>query len=250
MHIFDHIDRTKLERRDAQLWMLAITMLVIFAVGIALLIYPAAFTMPVVLSGSFLKKIYFGFCALSLLVVGYLMERRIEISRLRAQLKEEESRRQRLLNEASADLLASLPSTEHFHDRLAMEFRRAANAELPLSLVLVSIRPAARLTDQADITNAFGDAAKAMLRKIRGEDSIYLFHPGVFGVVLPGVPASSARRVEERLGDGLAEATGANARFTAHLQAVTYPEDVATAREMDQAAKAFSHIEQSEKAAA
>ncbi len=250
MHIFDHIDPTKLERRDAQLWMLAIAMLVIFAVGIALLIYPAAFTMPVVLSGSFLKKIYFGFCTLALLVVGYLMERRIVISRLRAQLKEEESRRQRLLNEASADLLASLPGLEHFHDRLAMEFRRAVHAELPLSLVLVSIRPAARLTDPGDVTNAFGDAAKAMLRKLRGEDSIYLFHPGVFGVVLPGVPAPSARRVEERLSEGLDKAAGANSRFTAHLQAVNFPEDVATAHEMDRAAKAFSQIEPSEKAAA
>ena len=250
MHIFDHIDPSKLERRDAQLWMLAIAMLAIFAAGIALLIYPAAFTAPVVLSGQVLKGVFFGFCALSLLVVGYLMERRIEIARLRARLKEEESRRQRLLNEASADLLASLPATEHFRDRLAMEFRRATNAQLPLSLVLVSIEPADRLRDPGDITMAYGDAAKAMIRKLRGEDSIYLFRPGVFGVVLPGVLASNALRVEERLSEGLAAASGDAPRFSCHLKALSFPEDVATAHEMEQAAKLFASEERSLRAAA
>jgi GGDEF domain-containing protein len=250
MHIFDHIDPSKLERRDAQLWVLAIAMLTIFAAGIALLIYPAAFTAPVVVSGHLLKRVFFGFCVLSLLVVGYLMERRIEVGRLRARLKEEESRRQRLLNEASADLLASLPATEHFRDRLAMEFRRATNAQLPLSLVLVSIAPADRLRDPGDRSMAYGDAAKAMIRKLRGEDSIYLFRPGVFGVVLPGVPAPNARRVEERLGEGLATAAGDVPRFSCHLRAVNYPENVATAHEMEQAAKLFASEEDSQKAAA
>jgi GGDEF domain-containing protein len=250
MHIFDQIDPSKLERRDAQLWVLAIAMLGIFAAGIALLIYPSAFTMPVVLSGPLLKRVFFGFCALSLLVVGYLMERRVEIGRLRRRLREEEQRRQRLLNEASADLLASLPGVEHFRDRLAMEFRRATNAQLALSLVLVSITPADRLRDSGDIATVYGDAAKAMLRKLRGEDSIYLFREGVFGVVLPGVLGSNARRVEERLGEGLAEVSGVNPRFSAHLKALNYPEDVATAHEMERAAKAFAPEEHSEKAAA
>ena len=168
MHIFDHIDPSRLERRDAQLWVLAIAMLLIFAAGIALLIYPAAFAGPVILSAHVLKRVFVGFCVLSMLVVGYLMERRIEIGRLRRRLREEESRRQRLLNEASADLLATLPAMEHFRDRLAMEFRRAAHAQLPLSLLMVSIAPARRLTDPGDVIMAYGDAAKAMIRKLRG----------------------------------------------------------------------------------
>jgi GGDEF domain-containing protein len=250
MHIFDHIDPSKLERRDAQLWVLAIAMLLIFAAGIALLIYPAAFSGPVILTAGVLKRVFVGFCVLSMLVVGYLMERRVEIGRLRRRLKEEESRRQRLLNEASADLLAGLPSTEHFRDRLAMEFRRAANAQLPLSLVMVSIRPAGRLTDAGDITMAYGDAAKAMIRKLRGEDSIYLFRQGVFGVVLPGVVAANARLVQERLSAGLASASGDVPRFTSHLESVSFPEDVATAHQMEKAAKLFSPEDFAERAAA
>lgn len=131
-----------------------------------------------------------------------------------------------------------------------MEFRRAVKAELPLSLLLVSITPGEHLAKSDDITKAFGDAAKAMLRMLRGEDSIYLFHPGVFGVVLPGVLASNARRVEERLSEGLAEVSEAGSRFAAQLQAISYPEDVATAHQMEQAAKVFSRSEQSAKTAA
>ena len=250
MHIFDHIDPSRLERRDAQLWVLAIAMLLIFAAGIALLIYPAAFAGPVILSAHVLKRVFVGFCVLSMLVVGYLMERRIQIGRLRRRLREEESRRQRLLNEASADLLATLPAMEHFRDRLAMEFRRAAHAQLPLSLLMVSIAPARRLTDPGDVIMAYGDAAKAMIRKLRGEDSIYLFRPGVFGVVLPGVVAANALLVRERLSAGLAAASGDVPRFTSYLESVNFLEDVATAHQMEKAAKSFSPEEFTEKAAA
>lgn len=250
MHIFDRIDPAKLERRDTQLWVLAIAMIVILATGIALLIYPSAFTMPVVLSGLLLRRIFFSFCALSLLVVGYLMERRIVVGRLRARLREEESRARRMLNEASADLLGTLPGVEHFRDRLAMEFRRSANAQLPLSLLLVRLTPSNRLSDSGDIMTAYGDAAKAMLRKLRGEDSIYLFRPGAFGVVLPGVRAADAHRVEGRLGEGLTDASGASDRFSFFLRAISFPENAASAHEMERAALAFAAEERHEKAAA
>jgi GGDEF domain-containing protein len=250
MHIFDRMDPAKLDRRDTQLWMLAIAMIVILASGIALLLYPSAFTMPVVLSGPFLRQVFFSFCTLSLLVVGYLMERRIVVGRLRAQLREEESRARRMLNEASADLLETLPGVEHFRDRLTMEFRRAANAQLPLSLLLIRLMPSDRLSDSGDILTAYGDAAKAMLRKLRGEDSIYLFRPAVFGVVLPGVRAADAHRVELRLGEGLTDASGASDRFSFSLRAISFPENVTSAHEMERAALSFAAEERHERAAA
>lgn len=244
MQIFDRIDPSKLDRRDMQLWVMALTMLLIFASGLALLIYPAAFSVPVVVSGPFLRRVFFSFCLLSLLVVGYLMERRIVIQHLRRRLREEQKRARKLLNQASADLLATLPGFEHFQDRLAMEFRRAANAQLPLSLVLASLKPSQHLHDAGDASSAYGDAAKAMIRKLRGEDSIYLFQAGVFGVVLPGVSASDGHRVAERLMEGLTDASGASARFSFALRVVNYPEHVATAHEMERAVAAFPSEEQ------
>jgi GGDEF domain-containing protein len=206
--------------------------------------------MPVVISGPLLKRVFFAFCALALLVVGYLMERRVVVGRLRARLREEESRARRMIHEASADLLATLPGVEHFRDRLAMEFRRAANAQLPLSLLLIRLTASDRLSTSGDVMTAFGDAAKALLRKLRGEDSIYMFRAGAFGVVLPGVRAADAHRMEMRLGEGLNDASGASDRFTFSLRAVSFPENASSAHEMERAALALAFDEHHEKAAA
>jgi GGDEF domain-containing protein len=238
MLVFDRIDPEKLERRDTQLWVLAIAMIVILAAGIALLIYPTAFTMPVVVSGAFLKRIFFSFCVLSLLVVGYLMERRIVVSRLRARIRQEEQRARRMLNEASADLLATLPGMEHFRDRLAMEFRRATNAQLPLTLLLIRLSPSSGLNPTDEVLTAYGDAAKAILRKLRAEDSIYLFRPSAFGIVLPGVRAAAAQRIGRRLAEGLSDASGASNRFAFSLRSVSFPENAASAHEMEREALA------------
>ncbi len=239
MQVFDRIDPSKLDRRDMQLWMLALGMLLIFACGLALLIYPAAFEVPVVVSGPFLRKVFFAFCALSLLVVGYLMERRIVIQQLRRRLREERKRARQMLDQASADLLGTLPDFDHFQDRLAMEFRRAANARLPLSLLIVSLRPSRYLQGPGEVSTAYGDAAKAMIRKLRGEDSIYLFQSGVFGVVLPGSATCDGNSVAGRLQEGLADVSGASARFSFTLRVVNYPEHVSSAHEMERSVASF-----------
>ncbi len=243
MQIFDQIDPSKLDRRDTQLWMLALAMLVIFAGGIALLLYPAAFAVPVVLTGNFLKRMFLSFCVFSLLIVGYLMERRIVIQQLRRRLREEQRRARQLLNQASADLLHTLPGFEHFRDRLAMEFRRAAHSQTPLSLVIASLKPSYPLREGGEVESAYGDAAKALIGKLRGEDSIYLFRSGVFCVVLPGVSTENAHRVSARLTEGLTDASGASDRFSFILRVISYPEHAGTAREMERAAALFTEEE-------
>jgi GGDEF domain-containing protein len=90
------------------------------------------------------------------------------------------------------------------------------------------------------VAAAQGDAAKVLIRKLRGEDSIYLFRSGVFGIVLPGVRGADALRVSERLHEGLADAAGASSRFTAEIRMINYPEHTSTARELEQmAARCF-----------
>ncbi|PYV15641.1 MAG: hypothetical protein DMG21_14480 [Acidobacteria bacterium] len=241
MNIFDRMDPSKIDQRDAQLWILAIAMIVIFSGGLALLAYPAAFSTPVPLSGPWVRRAFIGFCTLSLLLIGYLIERQVMIRRLRARLEEERTEATGLLRQASADLLETLPRFEHFQDRLAMEFRRAVSLQRPLSLVVVQLKFAPALEDPKDCSTAIGDAAKAMIRKLRGEDSIYLFSWGVFGILLPAVRGVDAQRVADRLTDGLHDASGAGNRFSFELRVVNYPEHVAAAREMEQTAQAAAN---------
>src|SRR5574337_948048 len=159
MRIFDRVDASSLDRRDLQLWVLALGMIFVLAAGLALLMYSAIVTPAAYLSGPAVWKGFYGFCVLSILMVTYLMERQMVIRRLRRALEGEQRQNILLRHQASADLLETLPGFEHFQDRLTMEFRRAANIQQALSLLVVRLRPARRLTDSEEIATAWGDAA-------------------------------------------------------------------------------------------
>jgi GGDEF domain-containing protein len=241
MRMFDRIDAATLEDRDWQLWMLAMVSIFILTAGMALLMYPTVFSTSEGPGGVILRRSFVGFCILCFLLEVYLLDRQLVIRRLRKQLAEEQQLKVRIVQQASTDLLGSLPGFSHFQDRLAMEFRRAANTQQALSLLLVVLRLAREVAGPEAAAAAQGDVAKVLIRKLRGEDSIFLFQPGVFAVVLPGVRGADAQHVAERLREGLIDAAGVSSRFTAEIQMVNYPEHASTAREMEQiAARCFS----------
>ncbi len=237
VRVFDRIEASSLEQREWHLWVLALSVILVLTVGLTLLMYPTVFSNPVVISGITLRKTFFAFCVLAVLVVGYLIDRQIVISHLRRRIIEEHEQVIRTRHEASTDLLGTLPGLDHFRDRLAMEFRRASNTQQPLSLLLLELKTSREFAETSEFTTALGDAAKVVTRKLRGEDSVYLFAPGVFGIVLPGVNATNAYRVVDRLADGLHDAAGASGRFSFNIRVLNYPEHAATAREIEEAVK-------------
>jgi len=79
VQVFDHIDPGKLERRDAELWTVAITMIAVLAVGMALLMYFSSHWNPALPRGVSLREIIFSFCLLCLLLVAYLVERQLTV---------------------------------------------------------------------------------------------------------------------------------------------------------------------------
>jgi GGDEF domain-containing protein len=233
VQVFDHIDPQKLEQRDAELWAIAIAMIVILAGGMTLLMYPASLSSPVVLSGVSVRNIIYSFCILCLLLVGYLLERHLTVRHLRRQLEEERTQTARLVGQASAGLLESLPGRGQFSDQLQLDFSRAVSFQQPLSLVLAALKPSRLVLESSETSTAFVDAVKAMIRKLRGGDSIYLLAPGVFGILLPQMFADDADRVAERAREGLLDASGANNRFTFELRVVNYPREAASVRDID-----------------
>ena len=237
MRIFDRVDPADLDRREWQLWLLAFAVIAILAAGTALLMYPSAFSVPVVLSGQVLRRVFLGFCALSVLLVAYFVDRQMTIRKLRREVEEEREIIKRIHAIASADLLRTLPGPGHFQDRLAMEFRRAVSAGQPLSAVLIVLRPESCSTDE--VSFAFGDAAKALQNKLRGEDSIFLLSAGVFCILLPGVEEVNAHGVSKRLDQGLQDAAGVTPRFSFDIQTFSYPEGVQSAREIEDALRSY-----------
>ncbi|MGO8734944.1 MAG: hypothetical protein ACLQVM_19370 [Terriglobia bacterium] len=201
--------------------------------------YPTAFSNDLIVSGTTKRKIFFGFCALSVLLVGYFLDRQIVIIQLRQRVAEEHQRFVAMRHEASLDLLATLPGFDLFRDHLTMEHRRAASTHLPLSLLVVQLEPSPQLPDKDEIDTAFGDAAKALTRKLRPEDSIYYFPASAFAIVLPGAGTESASRISSRFTEGLHDASGASTRFLFDVRLINYPEYACSAREMVDAARSL-----------
>lgn len=120
-----------------------------------------------------------------------------------------------------------------------MELRRASRTQGTLSLLIIRINMSSQISGQNEIATAFGDAAKSIVRRLRREDSMYLFAPGVFGVLLPGSTVDAGYRVAERLEEGLHDASGASDRFTSEVRVVNYPDHTETASGMEQALRQF-----------
>ncbi len=234
MQVFDRIDPNTLDRRELHLWILAQAMILVLSMGVGLLMYPAVFSHPVTLTGIPSRAAFFGFCGLAALLVGYFVDRQVVIRHLRTELEDEKRQIVEVRREASVDLLTMLPGFNIFRDRLTMEHRRASNSRQPLSLLAVELKPSRALAEPGEVETAFGDAAKTLMRRLRSEDSIFLFAPGVFGIVLPAVNARDAYTLRDRLMDGLHDAAGAGNRFSFGVSVVNFPEHVATAREMEE----------------
>jgi PleD family two-component response regulator len=240
MEVFDKVSQQTLDRRDRQLSLLALVMVVILGGGMALLMYPTVFGKSAVIPVAPSRPLFFGFCVLCILMVVYLVNRMFVVKQLRASLLEEREQLAHVLQRSSAELLGTLLGFSHFQDRLTMDFRRAAQTKEPLSLLLVRVNPSKLFAQGPQSEVALGDAAKVLSRKLRQEDSLYRLSAEVFGIVLPGVTDSAARETASRLSEGLADASGASNRFTADLQVVNYPEQVNSASEMERRASAVA----------
>src|SRR5258708_10139488 len=84
----DTLNRTeldKLERRELQLTILAAAYVLVQAAGLAVFMYPLVFLQPVGIKWS-LRVAFFGFCALTLLFVGYLLDRQRTVRKLKEQI--------------------------------------------------------------------------------------------------------------------------------------------------------------------
>jgi GGDEF domain-containing protein len=239
MEVFDKVSQKTIDRRDQQLSILAVVMLIILGGGMALLMYPMVFGKAAVIPVAPSKTLFFGFCALCILMVVYLVNRMFVVRGLRTSLVEEREQLAQVLQQSSAELLGTLMGFSHFQDRLTMDFRRATQTSEPLSILLVRLNMSKTFAQGPQAQVALGDAAKVLSRKLRMEDSLYRLSSEAFGIVLPGASNAVAQQTAARLSEGLADASGASNRYTAEIQVVNYPEQVKSASEMERRAAAL-----------
>jgi GGDEF domain-containing protein len=235
---FNREELDKLERHEQHLTILASVIVLVLAGGVALLMYPLVFMHPDEGNKWTLRFAFIGFCVLSLLFVGYLLDRKRTVSKLKQQLLEELDRNVELRNQANVDLLHTIPDLNHFQDRLAMEFRRASSVGKTLSLIVVKVKLLRAQPDSTEGRTALGEAARAISKKLRPSDSVYLLAAGIFGLVLPETDAAVAKKITARLDEVFRVVGGANG-FSVEILGFNYPDDVNSAHELDQKVSAL-----------
>jgi len=235
MHIFDEIHAQQLESRQLQLTLLASLAIAVLASGVALLMYPAIFSREILFSSRSLQFAFYGFCLLSVLLVGYLWDRQLTIRRLTNQVRLEQRRNNDLRLKASADVLNMIPGMRGFREQLLTHSLRAG-AKLPLlSVAVVRLYLSGMISHKSDEQIAFADAAQVIHRRLRKGDSIWTLAPGVYGIILAGMDASAAQTFTSSVELGLQDAAGVNTRFTADLQLISAGEHARSARDIEQA---------------
>lgn len=242
MKVFDAVDASALEQRELHLWVVALGAMVVMAMGLALMMYTAIFFRPVVFKEPLAKKAFFGFCTLSILLFGYFVDRQIVILKLRKRVELQKQTLANLRHQASHGILAALPGADCFRDCLAMECLRSSVSQQSFSVVTVRIFPGAESAIGFETTMTFGDALKAISRKLRDGDSVYSLDEGAFGIVLPGVGPMAGKSFARRLTEGLYDAAGVSARFSFKVDHANYPDEVTTSREMERKILEFSQI--------
>jgi GGDEF domain-containing protein len=230
MATIDRQELNRLERRGLQLTILSAVFVLVLASGLAMFMYPLVFVHP---EGNkwTMRVAFFGFCALTLLFLGYLFDRQRSFQKLKEQLLAELERNLALQIQASTDLLKSMPDQNHFWDRLTMEFRRALTTEKTLSLVLARVKAGPHAT-QNDQNSALSDAAKAMSKRLRAGDSIYRLSDSLFGIVLPETDTLNAKRAAVHIQE---ELQGVRAQYgsTFDLSVHNYPDHVKSEHELE-----------------
>ncbi|MDP9339625.1 MAG: GGDEF domain-containing protein [Acidobacteriota bacterium] len=219
-----------LERRELHLTILAAMFVFVLAAGLAAFMYPLVFVHPEGNKWS-LRVAFFGFCALVILFIGYLVDRQGMVRKLKLHLLEELERNVELRHQASVDLLQSMPDINHFWDRLTMECRRAVATQKTLSLLLMNARSAQAGQTGVDPAS-LGDAAKAISRKLRPTDSIYRLSTDLFALVLPETDPANAQRVMLRLQEEL-QVVRAKFGGSYDINCYNYPEQVQSAHELE-----------------
>jgi len=225
----------KLDRRGVQVTALSVVFVLVLAGGLAAFMYPLVFVHP---EGNkwTLRVAFFGFCGLTLLFVGYLLERQKTLRRLKQQLIAEVERNIALRHQANVDLLGSMPDVSQFYDRLTMEFRRAKTLEKTLSLVLLKWSVVAGR--QPDVTAVASAVAKGMSRRLRPTDAIFRLSPELFAVVLPETESINGKRIAVRLEEEL-QATRAAFQVSFEVSVYNYPQDVVSAHQLEDLVKSL-----------
>ncbi len=236
----------QLEKRDWELWSIALILLTVFAGGVITFVYLTTRAdervNPLVLR--FVWLLLFGFMALVLLLNIYLIDKKRALAQLRRRALEQELELEEHRAHALTDSLTETYNRRFFDEVAPKEVRRAVRANRPLSVLLVDIDDFRRVNEE--LGHFIGDevlreVAATLKSILRTSDYVFRFGGDEFLIVLPETNDAGAEVVTRRLHQALAARTDLQQRLGRAVTITVGPATFVSGRTLE------SVIEEAEK---
>ncbi|MBI4459289.1 MAG: response regulator [Acidobacteria bacterium] len=174
----------KLDRLDCHLWMLAILLIFVLAVGLLSFMFPSVFWFREEFAVQTLQRAFFGFCVLLSLVLVYLLQRQATVRQLKRQLFEARA--------VTAGAKRTSELKDQFLATMSHELRTPLNAILGFSGLLSDERHGTLNERQGGYVNNIHSAGQHLLRLINEILDLSRIEAGRMELVMENVSVQMA----------------------------------------------------------
>ncbi len=241
----------EVERRDWELWSIALLLLTVFAGGLLIYFYSATTQEQALSPGAtrFVWLVLFGLVVLVILLNVYLIDRKRSLVQLRRRYWLQSQELEREHEQVMRDPLTQVYNRRFFDEAIPQEARRCDRTGRPLSFLLVDVDDFKEVNQR--LGHFVGDqvlqAVAAVLQvTLRTSDMVFRFGGDEFLVVLPETPAEGAAIVDGRLRQRISQQTDIRERIgravTVTVGQATYTKGQNVDSVIDQAARAVETL--------
>ena len=223
----------QIERRDWELWSIALILITVFGGGSILFLYSASLipgSLPPSI-GRFFGLLLFGLIGLVLLLNVYLLDKRRSLNQMRQLFLEQESQIAEQTRNAATDPLTGLYNRRYFDEVMQSELDRAVEQQRGVDVILVDIDNFRKLNQekghlQAD--HVLQEVGAVLKRCVRATDHVFRFGGDELLALLFGAKPDTTPIVEGRVHQFLKSHKRFQQRFgeplTVSIGAATYKE--------------------------
>ncbi len=241
----------ELERRDWELWSIALLLLTVFAGGLLIYLYAEA-TAEQALSPAatrFVWLVLFGLVALVILLNVYLIDRKRSLEQLRRHHWLQSQELEKVHEQVMRDPLTQVYNRRFFDEVIPREARRCDRTGRPLSFLLVDVDDFKEVNQR--LGHLIGDQvlqtiAAVLQVTLRTSDMVFRFGGDEFLVVLPETPAEGAAIVNGRLRQRISQQSDIQERIgcplTVTVGQATYTKGQDVDSVIDQAVRAVASL--------
>jgi diguanylate cyclase (GGDEF)-like protein len=195
---------SKIEKRDAELWFILVTIGVMVAGCLMIVLAPATF-----LRGGFYhfevsvsKEIFFGFIALLTLANTYIVSRRLQYRKVRQQLISATIQNELIRLQSFTDPLTEVYNRRSLDEMAGRYISSARRRKTPLTFMLVDVDRFRQVNTKfghlpGDVVLA--EVASLLRTAVRGSDAVVRYGGDEFLIILPDSTAEHAGTVSARV---------------------------------------------------